>query len=189
MGETNQPYSPEREGASEKLLGQIIDYCGENKITSEELTHAYYSSLDPDKKYLAEELGSLPNPRQEVLALTQMIDDLTKREGLPLDYIQELIAGLSGYEKTAQNYYRLVDSLPLSANEKRVLKSIVAEERKGTLTVSTKNGQDLYSVYTADIFGEKGSTQANLALTLAGILAEAAHRSGVQIEINFEAAD
>lgn len=119
-----------KQESDENRLMDIVEFARKHDITSQELMTAYEMALG-----VPHNETSIENPtREEVYALAQKIDKQTKN-GLPLNKIAWLIGTKTEYEQAVPNYLLAVNSMLLTDNEKRVLRSVIEKERKGVLTI------------------------------------------------------
>jgi hypothetical protein len=66
----------------------------------------------------------------EVAVIQKKMDEMSKR-GFPLNRFSEIIEFKQEHEDAAPKFYSYVDTLDISANEKKVLGSIVDKQRSG----------------------------------------------------------
>ena len=134
-------HSIEPQESEVEPLVDIIEFIKKHDLTSGEITVAYEIALGIDQEIDPE------NPiREEVYVLARKIDQHTV-DGLTLNRIQELITTKEDYELAIEKYFSMVDSMLLTDNEKRTLKSIIEKERKGILTiVDTKTQKEITEI-------------------------------------------
>ncbi len=118
-----------RKTPEQEKLEDITDYVRENKISGTELRIAHEIALGISP----EESGRTEEIRQEVRDLGDKIEEHTKN-GLPINLVAEFMLKVEEYDLADQSYFNLVDDLPITDKEKKILYSVVTDKRVGIIT-------------------------------------------------------
>lgn len=118
--------SPNSSGPIEQQLADIRSDVLAHGMSSRELFEAYQIAMGL-------EAGSTP-PRPEVSRLAQKLDGYM-RAGLPANKIAELVSSKEQLESIPAKFDEMVNQMPITPNEKHVLRSIIEHRRPGKLEV------------------------------------------------------
>ena len=122
---------PNKKYESDEMAQQkeLVEFVKKNNISADEFSEAYLIALGSPPE------ASPEKPlREQVYALAKMIDDFMAK-GFAADKIGSLIRTKKDYESSSLNYDAMVDKMPISDKERKVLKNIVERKRQGLLTV------------------------------------------------------
>lgn len=109
------------ESPDDKEIRLFSKFVLDHKYTADQMREAYYRLVG------VEEEGE---PGQEVAAILDKMREMEERS-VPLNRFASLVETKQNYEDAVPAYHDYVDTLKISDNEKRVLRSIVDRERSG----------------------------------------------------------
>jgi len=184
--EVKKPQPNMREGGVERweeFLQDIVLFCRQHNISNEELVEAYCMALGTNQENI-----DLSKPLSEqFFQLAQKIDEYSK-QGLPLDYIANLIKKGKEFENMTHTFNEYVDSLSLSDAEKKILRSIIEKKRIGILEISNKvNGKTLWDIKLNEkIVNDPLIKSQDLAMKILEGLKKCHIRCGDNLMITFE---
>lgn len=109
------------ESPDDKEVRLFSKFISDNKYTADQMREAYYRLVG------VEEEGE---PGTEVAVILSKMREMEERN-VPLNRFATLVGTKQNYEDAVPAYHDYVDTLRISDNEKRVLRSIVDRERSG----------------------------------------------------------
>jgi len=126
----------------EDQLKEIVSFSKSNNISSEELFIAYKLAMGLSFG----ELDLKQPPRETVFALAKMMGEHLQN-GLAVNRIAGLIDTKRLYEAAVEIYSVMVEGMQITEEEKKLLKSIVAEKKSGVITVvDDQTGEKLITI-------------------------------------------
>jgi hypothetical protein len=161
------------EGAKDsqlEMVGGILDFLTTRGMKGSDLREAYLLALEiNDDEHEAS---------QDVKDLSDKLKGLFS-QGLALNRVTDLITFQEKFENSTIEYSDLVEKLLLTEREKKVLTSIVEQQRSGTLSVFINK---LGVVDELNINKEGSASKEELASNLLRFLARFAGLSGVTVQ-------
>lgn len=110
--------------ADSKMYKDFIDFIDDGNFKAAQIREAYYQlcGISEDK-----------NQDNDVEKILEKMNEISK-DNFPLNRFAEIIASKEKYENSVPEYYQYIDSLKIYDKEKKVLKSIVEQERLGEVS-------------------------------------------------------
>jgi hypothetical protein len=165
------------ESVDDRAERLFIDFVKRSGYTGGEMREAYYQLCGVG------ETEEMSDTVSEILShMKGMVD-----AHFPLNRLAILVESKEMFDTIPERVIKLIDTLPVSSNEKKILTSILDRQRSGTLSFYTTVpvGSGL-----TELFSEKISAQGSReerAVILAALIKAAVDRvSGTGIEITFE---
>ena len=119
------------ESINDKLEQDFKKLIEDKKISSEDIKEAYFRSLG-----ISESAEQNENVKFLADEMSQMIQD-----GFPLNRFARLIESKEFVESIIPGYFEYIDSLDITEPEKKMLHSIIEEERSGEVYVLVDGDQ------------------------------------------------
>ena len=138
-----------------ETIGGFADFVRDGGYSADQVREAYYRLCG-----VSDEEHGTP----EIETLTEKMRELAG-EGIPLNWFATYIGLKQEIEDAVPTFHGYVDSLEISDNEKKVLKSIVDNERRGEITCLV-DGKLFSELKIENNEGSRGATATALAEAL-----------------------
>ncbi|MDA3815339.1 MAG: hypothetical protein PF549_03155, partial [Patescibacteria group bacterium] len=149
-------------------VDEVVSFAKENNLSGDELDFAYQMALG----VVSPEDIQSKNPSEKVFALAKKMDEFMQ-DGLAVNKIIKIIETKKEFEGAVNTYYDLVDIMKVGEKEKKVLRSIMDNQRSGTLMiVEPKTMREIDGIKIPEELKDEKYAKNSLAVILVSRLAQ-----------------